>query len=158
VVVVDDVAVAVMWSSLLPGVVIVIVVEVAWPKRAVTRAFDNDSDGRALGTWLEHGWIFDEALGRVSRIVGGAIVLALRIRCVRVVVRNRGWWVRLLWTLSCGGLRLLVGRLRRVLRALGKRKRRRRGLLGARKTFDVFVPKRVADSKPRLLVGIIEAL
>ena len=44
-VVVDDVPVAIMWSSLLPSVV----VEVAWPKRAVTRAFDNDSDGREDG-------------------------------------------------------------------------------------------------------------
>ena len=47
-VVVDDVAVAVMWSSLLPSVVVV-VVEVAWPKRAVTRAFDSDSNGREDG-------------------------------------------------------------------------------------------------------------
>ena len=49
VVVVDDVAVAVMWSSLLPGVVIVIVVEVAWPKRAVTKAFNDASGGEEEG-------------------------------------------------------------------------------------------------------------
>ena len=55
----------------------------------------------ALGAWLEHGRILDEALGHISRIVGGTIVLALRVGGVWIVVRNRGRWVGLLRTLPC---------------------------------------------------------
>jgi hypothetical protein len=127
---------------------------------AASRLFGGGVGGgsRALRTGLEHGRILDEPLGYISRIVGGAIVLALRIRGVGIVIRNRGWWVGLLWTLSCGRLRLLVGRLRRVLRTLHKRKGCRSGLLRARKAFNVFVTERIATSKPGLLVCIIEAL
>jgi len=53
----------------------------------------------ALRAWLEHGRILDEALGHISRIVGGAIVLALGVSGVWIVVRNKGRRVGLLRTL-----------------------------------------------------------
>ena len=64
----------------------------------------------SLRTWLEHGRILDESLGHISRIIGSAIVLVLRVGSVWIVVRNRGW-VGLLRALSRGRLRLLVGPL-----------------------------------------------
>lgn len=116
---------------------------------------------RGLGTRraLEDGWVLDEWLRHgVTRVVGGAVVLVLRVGCV--VVRER-WRVALLRTLATG-LTLVrrLARLGELLRRLGVGRRKTRstvGLLGScRKALDVFV-EHVAVAEPgRCRVGIVE--
>lgn len=108
---------------------------------------------------MEDGWVLDEWLRHgVTRVVGGAVVLVLRVGCV--VVRER-WRVALLRTLATG-LTLVrrLARLGELLRRLGVGRRKTRstvGLLGSsRKALDVFV-EHVAVAEPgRCRVGIVE--
>lgn len=110
----------------------------------ISRLFGYWAGGRARPRWLKHSGVFDERLWHVSRIVGRAIVLILRIS-VWVVVGN-GRRIRLLRSLRCVRLRL-IGGLRGVgLGGLSRRRRKRRRWLLANttETFDIIVTKLVA--------------
>lgn len=93
--------------------------------------------------WLVHGRIFDKRLWHaVARIVGGPVVLVLRIWVV--IGRHRRWWVRLLRTLSSRGLGR-TGALWWQLSRLGGRWEYADSsggeLVGARQALDIIMAK-----------------
>lgn len=109
---------------------------------------------------LEYRRVFDELL-RITRIVGRAVVLALRVWCV---VEWEGRWVSLLGTLT-DRLCLIPGlrRLRQLLRRLSIGRWQARSsvrlLRRSRKTLNLIMPESIPVTKStRTGVGIVEVL